>query len=365
MPRTTTPRGDSSANQAVRFATIRAIFFLTMVALLSVAILYIFKPFLFPIFWAAIIAIMFYPWYKHLYTKTKHASLSALLMLLIVVLILFIPLSILAALVVNQTVTMYTLISERNLAADIDTITRWLSNSPLQPYAEQLKQELPNSISTISRTVTSTIIDLIKSATQNTARFVFMLFLMLYALYYFFKDGARMLKRLMHLSPLGDNYEGMLFTRFTSVVRATLKGTVIIGSIQGFLGGMLFWVTGIEGALIWGVIMALLSFIPSVGSFLVWLPAGLITLALGNIWQGVAILTVGTFVISTIDNILRPPLVGKDIEMHPLLVLFSTLGGIILFGISGFIIGPIIAALYLAVMSIYDHYYSHELSKNK
>ena len=172
-----------------------------------------------------------------------------------------------------------------------------------------------------------------------------------------------MLERVMQLSPLGDKYESMLYERFTSTARATLKSTFIIGGIQGFLGGILFWIAGLEGALVWGVIMAVLSIIPAVGPFIVWLPAGIIMLALGNGWEGLAIL-IGGFVISFVDNLLRPPLVGKDTEMHPLVVLFATLGGLLLFDVSGFVIGPILAALFLSVVSIYHYYYRNELQNN-
>ena len=162
---------------------------------------------------------------------------------------------------------------------------------------------------------------------------------------------------------MGDAYEKMLYEKCRSTSVATLESAFIIGGVQGTIGGILFWITGVPGALVWGVVMMAFSILPALGSFMVWLPAGLIMLALGNVWQGVAILLVGIFIIATVDNLIRPPLLGKDTEMHPLIVLFSTLGGIFLFGVSGFIIGPIIAALFLAIISIYDHYYQSELSK--
>lgn len=285
-------------------------------------------------------------------------------MMLLVLVLLIIPLGAVVALLINQSIQLYEIVSTRNLNQDILGLFYRLSDTPLHPYAVRAQIEWPQHIASISRQASLFTLNTLKSITQNSAHFLFMFFLMMYTLYYFFKDGERILKRVMHLSPLGDKYETMLYTRFTSVARATLKGTLLIGGIQGFLGGVLFWVTGIPSALIWGVIMTLSCFIPAVGSFVVWLPAGLIMLALGNTWQGVTILVVGSSVISVIDNVLRPPLIGKDIEMHPLLVLFSTLGGIFIFGISGFIIGPIIAALYLAVMTIYDHHYRTELAHN-
>jgi len=155
----------------------------------------------------------------------------------------------------------------------------------------------------------------------------------------------------------------MLYKLLTSTTRATLKSTLIIGGIQGSLGGILFFIAGIEGALIWGTIMVFLAIIPAVGPPLVLIPAGIISLLLGNVGAAILLL-VGAFVISMIDNLIRPPLIGRDIQMHPLVVLFATLGGITLFGISGFVIGPIIAALYTSIMSIYEHYYKTELSNN-
>ena len=160
---------------------------------------------------------------------------------------------------------------------------------------------------------------------------------------------------------IGDTYEKKLFDRFTSTTRATLKSTFIVGSIQGILGGLLFWVTGIPGALVWGVVMTALSVIPAIGSFLVWLPAGIIMMAMGNIAQGLTIIIFGSFVIGTIDNILRPPLIGKDIQMHPILILFSTIGGLGLFGVTGVVIGPIIAAFFLGLLDMYELRYKKQL----
>lgn len=348
----------------LNFDRMRIIFFFALILILTIGILYILKPFFYPIFWAAIIAVMFSPMHDWLFKKLRHPAITSFVMLVIILLILIIPLAILSTLVVNQSFDLYQTISSRDLASDIEEIGKWVDGSILSPFVEQAKSNWPKYISTISEKTTRTIFTWAANITQNSAKFMFMFFILLYTLYYFFKDGKRILEKLMYFSPLGNKYEQMMFDKFNSVTRATMKSTFLIGGIQGFLGGILFWVTGIEGALIWGLIMTILSIIPAVGSVIVWLPAGIIMLALGNVWQGVIILILGTFVISLLDNLLRPPLIGKDVEMHPLLVLFSTLGGLMVFGISGFVIGPIIASLYLAIMSIYNHYYKHELSHN-
>ncbi len=344
------------------FTKMRSIFFFTIIVILSITMLYLFRPFLYPIFWAAVIAIMFYQFFKKL-SKHLPNGISITLTIASVVVTLMIPLTLLAGLLVNESIGLYQSISSQNLRGAIETAEEWFVGTPLAPYLEQAKTDWPTYATKFANATSNTIFSTIKSVTQNSVRFFFMLFIMFYTLYYFLKDGAKMLARLMHLSPLGNQYEEMLYEQFTSTTRATLKSTLIVGGIQGSLGGLLFLIAGIDGALIWGTIMVVLAIIPAVGPPLVLVPAGLVALFTGNVSGGVIIM-VGALVISFVDNILRPILVGKDIQMHPLVVLFATLGGIFLFGVSGFVIGPIIAALYTSIMTMYEHYYRNELSNN-
>jgi predicted PurR-regulated permease PerM len=167
----------------------------------------------------------------------------------------------------------------------------------------------------------------------------------------------------MYLSPLKNEYEKILIKRFSSMVSATLKGTIIVGVVQGLLGGLMFAIAGVPSFAIWGIVMIILSVIPAFGSGLVWAPVGVIMLVTGNIWQGIFILVFGTVVISFIDNVLRPKLVGGDTAIHPLLVFFATLGGIISFGLLGFIIGPVIMALFLTLWDIYGKEFKSQLTK--
>jgi len=342
----------------------RSFFFLALIISLTIAMMYLVRPFFYPIFWAAVIAIMFYPHYLWLNNHLRSASLSAGIMITVVVLTIFIPLALVTTLLVNQSISLYDNLSQHNFVEDVQNWATYLANTPAAPYLETLRTDWPKYVSDLSGWLNQYVFAGLKSITQNSLNFFFLLFIMLYSLYYFFRDGDQMVLRLMHLSPLGDKYEKMLFERFTSTARATIKGTVLIGLVQGALGGILFAITGIPEAFLWGLIMAILSILPALGTALIWLPAGIIMLITGAFWQGLTILLVGMFVISLVDNLLRPVLVGKDTEMHPLLVLFATLGGIALFGITGFVIGPVIASLYLAIMSIYDHYYRNELEIN-
>ncbi|MFH1947344.1 MAG: AI-2E family transporter [Candidatus Magasanikbacteria bacterium] len=346
------------------FTKMRSSFFFGLIIILAIAILYILRPFIYPIFWAAVIAMMFYPFYSWLNNHLKAPNLTGFITLVITIVVIFLPLIFISSLLVNESIDLYQSVSKWNIGKQIEVATKWLEGTSLAPLIEGTRNEWASYVANTAKSLSIFLFNNVKNVTQFSLRLIFMMFIMFYTLFYFLKDGEKMLKRLMHLSPLGNEYEKMLYDKFRSTARATLKGTFIVGGIQGILGGILFWATGIEGALIWGVVMIGLSIIPAIGSFIIWLPAAILMLALGNIWQGVTILLVGTLLISTIDNILRPPLVGKDIQMHPLLVLFSTLGGIILFGISGFVIGPIIASLFVAVMAIYDHHYRNELENN-
>ncbi len=348
----------------IGFAKMRSSFFFGLIIILGISILYIFRPFIYPIFWAAIIAMLFYPLYNWLNNNLKAPNLSSFLTLIVVIVVIFLPLIVISTLAVNESISLYKSVSNWNLTEQIQGTADWLNTTALSPIIKQAETQWTAYATDVARTFSVFLFNNIKNITQNSLRFILMLFLMFYSLFFFLKDGNKILKRLMLLSPLGNNYELMLYNKFRSAARATLKGTFIVGAIQGTLGGIIFWVAGVEGAFIWAIFMTLLSLIPAVGCSIIWFPTGLIMLITGHIWQGLTILLFGLFVISTIDNFIRPKLVGKDIQLHPLLVLLSTLGGIAIFGISGFVIGPIIAALFVASISIYEHHYRNELINN-
>jgi predicted PurR-regulated permease PerM len=176
---------------------------------------------------------------------------------------------------------------------------------------------------------------------------------MLYAMFFFFKDGHKILERIFYYTPLSDEDERRMLTQFASITRATIKGTVVIGIIQGALGGIAFRVAGIEGAALWGTIMTILSIIPGIGAPLVWVPFVIFLYVNGQYLTATLLLLWCGIVVTTIDNFLRPVLVGRDAQMPDLLILIGTLGGLFLFGPMGFIVGPIICGLFLTVWDIY------------
>jgi len=353
----------SDKNQ-ISFTKIRSVIFLLMIVVLLAGLFFLVRPFFSAIFWAAIIAILVYPLHKKLTKYIDAPSVSAIISLIMVIVLIFIPLTLLAFLLVQQSVVLYNSFSTENIITNVQGVTSWFEKTPLGPYIIEVSQQWTTYAATAAKSVSLFLFQNIRSITQNSVSFVFTVFIMFYTLYFFFKDGEKMVERISYLSPIGEKYEKMLYEKFRTTAISTIKTTFVIGGIQGALGAVLFFAVGIEGAFIWGVIMAALSIIPALGSFIIWLPAAIIMFALGNIWQGILILIIGIFVISIIDNLLRPVLVGKGTEMHPLIVLFSTLGGLFIFGISGFVIGPIIAAMFFAAISIYSHYFRSELESN-
>lgn len=350
----------------MNFSRFKNITFFTFLILTTVLFLYVIKPFFYPIFWAMIIAGIFYPVFKWIKSKVKYANLSSLITILLVLVIIIIPVALLSSLIVKESLDLFTSLSNNQspIVNTVRGVTGWIKNNPITDKLNINEQQVAAKFTEIAKTITDAIFTAAKNLTQNSLTFLIMFIIMIYALFFFLKDGERMLKKFAHLSPLGDKHEVIMYKKFTSTVRAVLKGTLIVGAIQGFMGGILFYITGIEGALILGIMMVMFSIIPALGSYIIWLPAGLTMLILGNTWQGLLILVVGMLLISTIDNLLKPVLVGKDTQMHPLLILFSSLGGLLIFGISGFIIGPIITALLLSLWEMYEQFYREELAND-
>jgi predicted PurR-regulated permease PerM len=188
---------------------------------------------------------------------------------------------------------------------------------------------------------------------QNTLEFVVGFGVMLYLLFFLLRDGAALATRIGHAIPLDAEHKHQLAGKFTTVIRATVKGNIVVAASQGALGGLIFWILGIQGPVLWGVAMAFLSLLPAVGAGLVWGPVALYFLATGAVWQSVVLTLYGVGVIGLVDNVLRPILVGKDTKMPDYVVLISTLGGMAMFGLTGFVIGPAIAALVIASWDLF------------
>ena len=336
--------------------------FFVILGIVTILFLYLLQPFFFPIFWAAVIAGVFRPLYIRINVKLNRPNLSTAILFLLIALIILLPAGIVGTLVFNESVQIYEKLSPdtKHMDRSIQRLINSIADNSLARLFHINKAMLIAKTTEVAQGITNYIFVHLTELTQNTLGLLVKFAIMLYTLFFFVRDGERFLRMVMKILPLGMGREKLLYERFIVTARSTLKVTLIIGGIQGTLGGIVFLVTDVEGALIWGLLMILMAIVPLVGCSIIWAPAGILMLLTGHIWEGVLILAVGFLVISTVDNVLRPILIGKDVEMHPLLIFLSTLGGIILFGFSGFVIGPVITSLLIAIWEMYEEFYRRE-----
>ena len=344
------------------------LYLLTLIIAIGISLYFIFKPFLVAIFLAFVLSRLFNGWYQKILKKLKNPSFSAMVASSIIFLIIFLPLVFVGKLVASELIDSYQTITSENFKAEF-FVWRDSSLKTINQYhflTNKLNQtDLLNNknINHLLKNAGNFLATLAKYLYQGTSHFVFTLCIMFFCLYYFFKDGDRLINKIIQLSPLKNSQEKKLLDDFIDISRATLKGSLIIGIVQGILTTILLLATGIPSAALLGVVATIFALIPVMGTAVVWLPVGLITLIMGNVWQGITILLVGALVIGSVDNILRPYLVRKSTSIHPLLVFLSTIGGIGFFGIAGFLLGPVTVVLFLNLLEIYKTEFATELKK--
>ncbi|HQG30346.1 MAG TPA: AI-2E family transporter [Deltaproteobacteria bacterium] len=341
---------------------------LLIVLVVSILFVSMIRRFIMAIILAGIFSAMAQPIYKRFERWFRgRKSLASIVTLLIVLLIIFLPLAGVLGIVtgqaikISQSVTPWIEQWARKPSA-LDELFGYL------PFSEQLyayRNLILQKAGQIVGSLSTTLFNSISAITVMTLYSIFLLLIFFYTMFFFLRDGRGILDRVLHYLPLPDTAEKRLLDRFTSVTRATLKGTLLIGLIQGSLAGFAFWVVGIDSALFWGTIMTFLSIIPSVGSALVWLPAAIILAVSGEYARAAGLFAFCAFLVGSIDNVLRPWIVGRDVQLHELLIFFGTLGGISMFGLMGFIIGPIIAALFVTIWDIYAENFKDYLSDAK
>lgn len=349
----------------MRLRSFNVYFFFLILLAVGTVVFFIFQPFLTAIVAASILATLF----RGAYNKFEkwlggHRAWSAFLTCLLVVVIIVTPIFLALSLAIVEANNLYHALGEESALER--TINQTVETARALPYINVFfdiqtlnEARILDDIKQFSQNA----LGLLQAVYQGVTHFVFWVFVMFFTLFYFLIDGRQLMKYLMLLSPLRDEHDKLLIQKFISISRATLKGTLVVGVIQGILGGIAFWIAGIPSSAIWGLAMMLFSIIPIVGTAIIWIPASIIMLLLGNVWQSIFILVVGLGVISVIDNVLRPRLVGRDTQMHPLIVFFATLGGISFFGLPGFVIGPIIVSLFLALGEIYTIEFRGQLNE--
>jgi len=336
--------------------------FVALVLATTAFFLWMVRSFLMPVFWAAVFAILFQQLFLWLEQRLRgRRTLAALVATLAVVVAVLVPSALLVAAVAQQALWLYHRIAsgEVNLQAPVDFVERHLPAVTrfLAEYGigtEQVRTSLEGAAIFATQYIAGQALAL----GQNVLIATLLFLLMLYLLFFFFRDGDRILRGVVRAVPMGDLREERLMRKFAQVSRATVKGTLVVAVVQGVLGGVLFSLVGIQAAIFWGVMMGILSILPAVGPMLVWLPAAVILLATGAIWQGLVVIVCGVLIVSMVDNLLRPILVGRETKMPDYLVLIATLGGLTMFGIAGFVAGPIVAALFLVMWDMFAEEYA-------
>lgn len=346
--------------------TARKAILLSLVFLISILFLTMIHQFLMPMFVAGLFSAMAKPAHTWLTKRLRgRENVASVIIIVAIVLLVLIPLSMLVGVVVAQAIAVGQSVTPwvQSFISEPSTVTHYLEKIPYYTEILPYRDEIIKKAGELVGVITTFLINSLSSATKMTMNALFGSIIMLYVMFYFLTMGKRLLDRILYLLPLRHEDEQLLLRRFTSVTRATIKGSLIIGLVQGFICGLAFGLAGIKGPVFWGSIMAVASIIPAFGTALVWGPAIVILLFMGDM-AGVVILAVLCGAVAgNIDNLLRPRLVGKDTEMHDLFVLFGTLGGIAMFGLLGIIIGPIIAALFITIWEIYATVFSEYLPK--
>jgi len=344
-------------------------FLLLLLAAITVVFAVMIRPFLMALLLAGIFASLCQPLYGRMVRLCRgHRSGASLLTIVIIVLVVIVTLGGFFGVVTSQALKVADTVAGK-LPQDIqnlDQLETWFTGLPffgkLQSFVQGLplvdqvtldRQSILAKTAQIVQWFSGFMIANLSAATTGTLQFLFMLGLMLYSMYFFLMDGGRLVDLILYYLPLEDAEERRLLDKFRSVTRATLKGTAVIGILQGALGGAALAVAGIPSAVFWGTVMVVMSLIPGIGTGLVWIPAAIILVAGGHVFTGVALAIFCAVVVGSIDNVLRPRLVGQDTRMPDLLILLATMGGLLMFGILGFIVGPIVAALFVTVWEIY------------
>lgn len=320
----------------------------------------IWRPFFAPIAWAAVFAILFSPLHRKLEQRTSHPPATATIMTAMVILIIVVPMSLLSILLVAEIVQTYDLVQNWFNAGQYDAILQYFQEPAFLNIREQISEvidvqsiDLFSIVSSVMQRLSSFAVSQVTGIVQNFSKTLFSFVLMVFTLFFFFKDGDRIVEFLRDIIPLSPARRDEIVGRFSEVIAATVLGDLVVALLQGFLGGIAFWILGLPSPIFWGAVMAFLSIFPVIGAPLVYLPAAAILLIQGSLPRGLILLIWGTLIVSQIDNFLRPILISGRAKLHTLILFFSILGGIYIFGFLGIIMGPVVAALFLTMIKIY------------
>ena len=331
--------------------------FYSLLILVTGGFLWMLGSYLYPVFWALVFAVIFYPVFDCINrVVVGKRGLAALLTTLGIVILLAVPSIWFGSLVVQESGSMYRTFSNGSTnPLSIANHSNWLSAHVAQFGIET--QAVSERLETWSSTIEEWISDSLITFSQITLTFLIHTGIMLYLLFFLFRDGPTLQTKLIAMLPLREDHERRLILRFAETTRAVVVGTLLIALIQGIIGGVTFWIAGLSAPVLWGAAMMILAIIPAVGPSLIWLPASIYLLATGPIWAGILVFIVGALLVSVIDEFLRPTLVGRNTKMPDALILLATVGGLATFGVSGLVVGPVVAAFFLSLWTMFEEHY--------
>lgn len=341
--------------------------FLGFVIAVSLAMLWIAWPFFGAILWAVISAIMFAPIHGRLLKKMPaRRNLAAILSLLLVFATIIVPFLVIGSLLVTQVIHTYNQLQSReiNLAGIFEQIRAAVPQS----LADTLEKYDMDHMGALQQRVTSIVSDGAGLAAtqavnigQSAFGFAISMGIMLYLTFFLLRDGRDLTRKISQAVPLHGERKSELFDKFTTVIRATVKGSIVVAIVQGILGGCIFWFLGLPSPLLWGVVMTVLSLVPVAGSALIWLPVAIYLAITGEYTSAAILAGFGAIIIGSVDNVLRPILVGADTKMPDYVILIATLGGLSVLGANGLIAGPVIAAMFIASWEIFTEHRQAQL----
>ncbi len=340
--------------------------FIWLLVIVTLAFLVLMFPFFGIIFWSVAITIIFSQVQNYFLKVTKSPNIASLLTLFITIFIVVIPFMFIASEFLEQGLAVYQGLS----TGDIDVNAYFEKVKTSFPLVQEYMDKMNINPQGLQGKLTELVIFLSKYIGQQavsigteTVNIIAQVGLLLYISFFTLRDKKFIIHVLHKALPLGDRREAMLFQKISEVTKATINGSLVVAIVQGMLGGLIFWFLDVQAPILWGGVMTLLSLVPMIGAGLVWAPVAIYFFATGDVQSAIILTVFGVAVIGLVDNVLRPILVGRDTRLPDYLVLLSTLGGFALLGMNGFIIGPLLAVLFITCWDIFIREYNIEEDK--
>lgn len=327
---------------------IRTSFFMLLLAGVLVLVFFMLLPYLKALAIAATATVILYPWYEKLLLKTGgKRALSAMAMVLFTILLLLLPLSLIGVQIASEATTLY---------ADLRGNSALLPSEVVRALEEALRKVAPDfspDLSKYAGQALNWIAGNLQSFFAGTIQTVLLIFLGIFASYYMFKDGHLFVETLIELSPLTEKEDRNILSRLRAAVNSVIRGSLIIATLQGVVAGIGLAIFGIPSAVLLGSIAGIAALIPTLGTTVVLGPVIVYLLFAHDYFAAVGLTVWAILAVGLIDNLLHPILVGRGMKMHPAFIFFSVIGGIGLFGLSGFILGPLLVSLLFGLLEIF------------